>query len=129
MRFEELIAVRRLKSQIAEQEQKLAMLQACAANIAPTLDGLPRGTKVVSSVEKFGCVIADTERQISELYDRLENTITNLIKIIDTEYSNPVEKSLLINYYLATSRLTMNEWFELFFTAADFGSFFVGVAV
>ena len=90
MTFEELNIVRKLKKQIADEEQKLQGFKDLAQSITPQatrvtlregkkelsytcLDAQPKGTSKDSRVEMIAILIADTEKIIENLKIQLES--------------------------------------------------------
>lgn len=117
MTFEELNIVRKLKKQIANEEDKLANFRDLAQSITPQfsretfrdeknklqsytcLNVLPKGNSTESSVEKVATLIVDTERIIDDLKKQLEKEQTLLIKKITENFSDSTEQKILLNHY------------------------------
>ena len=117
MTFEELNIVRKLKKQIADEEQKLQGFRDLAQSITPQatrvtyregkkeisytcLDAQPKGTSKDSRIEMTVALIVDTEKIIADLKIQLEKETPLLVKKIQTEFPDGVEQRILINRYV-----------------------------
>ena len=118
MTFEELNIVREIKKQIADESQRLEGLKDFALSITPQfsretyrdeknklqsftcLNVLPKGNSTDSRVEKIAVLIADTEKNISDLKIQLEKETPLLIKKIQAEFPDGIEQRILINRYV-----------------------------
>ena len=118
MTFEELNIVRKLKKQIADEEQKLQGFRDLAQSITPQatrvtlregkkeisytcLDAQPKGTSKDSRIEMTVALIVDTEKIIENLKIQLEKETPLLIKKIQAEFPDGTEQRILINRYVA----------------------------
>lgn len=117
MTFEELNIVRKLKKQIADEEQKLQGYKDLAQSITPQatrvtiregkketsytcLDAQPKGTSKDSRIEMTVALIVDTEKVIENLKIQLEKETPLLIKKIQAKFPDGVEQRILINRYV-----------------------------
>ncbi len=117
MTFEELNIVRKLKKQIADEEQKLQGFRDLAQSITPQatrvtlregkkelsytcLDAQPKGTSKDSRVEMIATLIVDTEKIIENLKIQLEKETPLLIKKIQAEFPDGTEQRILISRYI-----------------------------
>lgn len=117
MTFEELNIVRKLKKQIADEEQKLQGFKDLAQSITPQatrvtlregkkeisytcLDAQPKGTSKDSRIEMTVALIVDTEKIIENLKTQLEKNETLLIKKIAENFSDSTEQKILFNRYV-----------------------------
>ena len=118
MTFEELNIVRKLKKQIADEEQKLQGFKDLAQSITPQatrvtlregkkevsytcLDAQPKGTSKDSRIEMTVALIVDTEKIIENLKTQLETETPLLIKKIQGEFPDGTEQRILISRYVA----------------------------
>ena len=117
MTFEELNIVRKLKKQIADEEQKLQGFKDLAQSITPQatrvtlregkkeisytcLDAQPKGTSKDSRIEMTVALIVDTEKIIENLKTQLEKETPLLIKKITEDFSDPAEQKILFQRYV-----------------------------
>ena len=117
MTFEELNIVRKLKKQIADEEQKLQGFKDLAQSITPQatrvtlregkkeisytcLDVSPKNSSTDSRVELIASLIVDTENGIAEIESQIEKETPLLIDKIKEEFQDTLEQSLLLYRYV-----------------------------
>lgn len=118
MTFEELNIVRKIKKQIADEEQKLRGFKDFALSITPQfsretyrdeknklqsftcLNVMPKGTGTDSRVETIATLIVDTEKVIADLKKRLEIETPLLAKKIKNEVEDSTAQTLLLYRYV-----------------------------
>ena len=116
MTFEELNIVRKLKKQIADEEQKLQGFKDLAQSITPQfsrttcregkkeisytcLDVQPKGNSSDSRIEKIIPLIIDTEKIIADLRERLKTENSLLIEKINANFTG-IEHRILFGHYV-----------------------------
>lgn len=109
MTFEELNSVRKLKKQLADETEKLKVLDIVIESF-PHKYGKANGgggnsAKVPTSpFEGFATLKVDTEEKIENLQKQLRETIPKLTALIQENFSDSTEQSLLIYRYVACKR-------------------------
>ena len=106
MTIEELNIVRKLKKQISGEEQKLQALKIVIGAFPHKYSkadnkGSSSGFAKSAGYENFILQIADTEKSIENLYNRLTDSMSILSEKIQAEFANKSEQTLLIYRYVA----------------------------
>lgn len=119
MTYEELNSVRTLKKKITKCNEKLNALRECAkpASVKYTrdkvknkagkiesytcLDVQPKSKNTTSPTETLAILITDLEKELSDLQEKLVETIPTLTKKIQIEVPDNTEQTLIIYRYLA----------------------------
>ena len=100
MTKQELTSVRAVATQIHTLEAKLHGLRLLAANLVPTLDGMPHDTTVKSRVEAVALKTIMAEGELETLRKQLQQAKVNLINQILDDVADPTLQTLLILRYV-----------------------------
>lgn len=106
MTFEELNIVRKLKKQLADENKKLCALKIVVGAFPHKYgksdnSGSAGNFAKSAGYESFVLQIADTEKKIENVYNQLSESMSELSKKIEAEFTNTSEQTLLIYRYVA----------------------------